>query len=318
MGAYDDPFGSILIGSWLASILFGLVLNQTFQYFKMYPKDPLSRKGIVVCSLAFCSAALVADYANVYLPTITFWGNTERVQKQYWPVPMYVTMNTCVGVIVNGFLIHRFYSISKNIVVCIVLWVFVMMGFVGSVLVAITIQVFSAFSARDKAEMSALVWLISTATADIAIAGALIWKLRSMKTGFKGTQSLIRRLTIQAVQTGATTSVVSIVTLVSYMVKNESNVPTACCYLIGPLYLLTLFYNLNRRQHDIGPSGSGRATSDGNSGMRMDGIHVHRTALVTVEADPNVAHVQHTGYNPHSSLKDPDTESYSGKKAPEF
>ncbi|KAJ7826982.1 hypothetical protein B0H14DRAFT_3144733 [Mycena olivaceomarginata] len=317
MGVYDDPFGSILIGSWLASILAGLVLNQAYRYFAMYPKDPISRKAIVVCSMLFCGAALIADYANVYLPTVTFWGNTERVQKQYWPVPMYVTMNTCVGVIVNSFLIHRFYTLSKNIVICMVLSAFVILGFAGSIFVAVTIQMFSAFSARDKAEISALIWLISTAMADISIASALIWKLRTLKIGFKGTQSLVNRLIIQTVQTGSTTSVVSIVTLVSYIIKNDSNVPTACCYLIGPLYLLTLFYNLNLRQHDLNLSGSGRSTSEGNGingGMRMDGIHVHR---VTVEAVDPTRSVPQAGYN-NSSMKDPVTESYDGKKVPEF
>ncbi|KAJ7819437.1 hypothetical protein B0H14DRAFT_3473058 [Mycena olivaceomarginata] len=115
---------------------------------------------------------------------------------------------------------------------------------------------------------------------DISIASSLIWKLRMLKTGFKGTQSLINRLIIQTVQTGSTTSVVSIVTLVSYIIKNDSNVPTACCYLIGPLYLLTLFYNLNLRQHDPSPSRPGRSTSEGNGingGMRMDGIHESRS-----------------------------------------
>ncbi|KAJ6589697.1 hypothetical protein B0H19DRAFT_1058682 [Mycena capillaripes] len=343
MGVYDDPFGSILIGSWLASILAGLVFSQAYRYFAMYPKDPISRKAIVVCSMLFCGAALIADYANVYLPTVTFWDepptNTYTGQEtqnafrnrtqshQYWPVPMYVTMNTCVGVIVNSFLVHRFYTLSKNIVICMLLSAFIILGFAGSIFVAITIQMFSAFSARDKAEISALIWLISTAMADISIAAALIWKLRTLKTGFKGTQSLINRLVIQTIQTGSTTSVVSIVTLVSYIIKNDSNVPTACCFLIGPLYLLTLFYNLNIRQHDLSLSGSGRSTSDGNGingGMRMDGIlrnliakrnaDIHR---VTVEAVDPTRSVPPAGYN-NSSIKDPETESYGGKKVPEF
>lgn len=82
---------SILIGSWLASILYGLVLIQLFRYFRMYPNDAPLRKGIVASSMLFCTAALVADYANVYLvsldlfnyscvvemfsqPTVSFWG----------------------------------------------------------------------------------------------------------------------------------------------------------------------------------------------------------------------------------------------------
>jgi hypothetical protein len=48
------------------------------------------------------SEAGVYDFADHFM--------AKNQPRQYWPVPMYVTMNTCVGVIVNGFLIHRFYS----------------------------------------------------------------------------------------------------------------------------------------------------------------------------------------------------------------
>ncbi|KAF8177282.1 hypothetical protein K438DRAFT_1770057 [Mycena galopus ATCC 62051] len=260
MGVYDDPFGSIVIGSWVASILFGAVLVESFRYFSRYPKDTIAKKTIVVSSLFFCSAALVADYANTYL---------------YWPVPMYVMMNTCAGVVVNSFLIRRFYTLSNNMVVSILLCLFLIVGIAGSILVAIMLHIFSAFSAlqRDKAKI------------------------------------MINRLILQTVQTGSTTSLVSIATLISYIIKNDSNVPTALYYLAGPLYLLTLFSNLNRRGHD-NISGSGRSTSEGHSAVRMDGIHVHRAAIVTVDPERSVA--QDTRY------KDPDTESYRGKKVPEL
>jgi hypothetical protein len=42
---------------------------------------------------------------------------------------------------------------------------------------------------RNKAQMAVLTWTISTAVADIGIAAALIWQLRSMKSTFRDTQS---------------------------------------------------------------------------------------------------------------------------------
>ncbi|KAJ7356970.1 hypothetical protein DFH08DRAFT_469958 [Mycena albidolilacea] len=314
MGTYDDPFGSILIGSWLTSMLYGLVVHQAFQYFQMYPNDRLSRKGLVLASIFFCTVGLVADFADVYLCTVTFWGNTDAVQYQYWPVPLFLTSNTFVGVLVNGFLIHRLYSLSRNLWISVVLFLIVLLGFAGSFMLAITLQQYRLYTARNKAQMAVLTWTISTAVADIGIAAVLIWQLRSMKSTFKDTQSLIKRLIIQAIRTGSTTSVISIITLISYVVKNDSNVETACHFLIGPLYVLTLLYNFNTRQHNQ-ISGSGRSNSEGTNtnAVRMDGIHVHRTALVTVDA-PNT---DHAGYN-DSSLKDAETESYGGNKVPDF
>ncbi|KAJ7877903.1 hypothetical protein B0H14DRAFT_3780686 [Mycena olivaceomarginata] len=299
MGAYDDRFGSILIGSWLSSMLYALVVTQAYQYFRLFPTDAMYRKGLVLSTLFFCTVALVADYANVYMPTVTFWGNAEKVNIQYWPVPLFVTTSTFVEVLVNSFLIHRFYSLSKNLCTSIFLSLLMILGFAGSFMVAITLQQFSLYTSRDKAKTAALVWTVSTALTDIGIAGALIWQLLSMKSSFKETQSRIRRLIIQTVQTGCTTSVVSIITLVSYLIKNDSNIPTACNFVIAPLYALTLLSNFNLRQRADPVSGSGRSTSEGNT-VRMDGIHVHRTAVVTVDA--NQTGTEHQQY--HNSSKD--------------
>ncbi|KAJ7839677.1 hypothetical protein B0H14DRAFT_3458530 [Mycena olivaceomarginata] len=83
---------------------------------------------------------------------------------------------------------------------------------------------------------------------------------------------LIKRLVVGAVQTGSTTSfytaryeLAAVATMVSYYIldegTNDSNIPThsipgpggtvsmAIYYLIGPLYMLTLLYNLNLRQY---------------------------------------------------------------------
>ncbi|KAJ7689406.1 hypothetical protein B0H17DRAFT_1202299 [Mycena rosella] len=150
----------------------------------------------------------------------------------------------------------------------------------------VTIQIFADFSARNEAKMAVLIWTISMAAAHICIAAVFIWKLRRTKSAFKGTKSLIQGLTIQTIQTGSAANVVSIVTFLSYIIKNDSNVITACCYLIGPLYYLSAL--LYSRQYDA-ISGTGRSTPEGNNVnaiAEVDGIHkghLPRTATVTVD-----------------------------------
>ncbi|KAJ7305592.1 hypothetical protein DFH08DRAFT_976162 [Mycena albidolilacea] len=307
MAAYDDPFGSMLIGSWLSSILYGLVVTQAFQYFLLYPTDVIYRKILVLSTVFFRTVALVADYANTHPASqrLRFGrtGNPEKVQIQYWPVPLFVTASTFVGVLVSSFLIHRF-SLSKNLWISILMSLLLITGFAGSFMVAITLREFSFYTSRDKAKTAALVWTISTAATDIGIAGALIWQLFSMKSccSLKDTESLIKRLIIQTVQTGSTTGAVSIITLVSDLLDNDSN---ACNFLIAPLYALTLLSNFNLRQCDT-ISGSGRSASEGNAG-RIYGIHL------TVDAD--LTGREHLKYH-NSSIKD--TKPYGGQNVPDF
>ncbi|KAJ7108213.1 hypothetical protein C8R44DRAFT_986784 [Mycena epipterygia] len=131
----------------------------------MYPKDGLARKGLVLICVIFCTVALIADCANVFLSTVTYWGDVVRTQKQYWPSPLFVTTNTFIGVLVNSYLIQRFYNLSKNLWISAILFLFVVLGFVGSIMVAIALVAFSDYSSRNKLKLSALIWIISTAAA---------------------------------------------------------------------------------------------------------------------------------------------------------
>ncbi|KAJ7851403.1 hypothetical protein B0H14DRAFT_3661281, partial [Mycena olivaceomarginata] len=342
----------VLIGSWMAALLYGLVINQTFQYFKMYPEDTRLRKAIVLLGLFISSVELAGEFADVYLPTVTYWGNTVAIQKQYWPAPVYVISNSFTGAIVNTVLIHRFYSLSRNLWVSLVCGVFVLVGIAGSLVVGMTLHIFSAYSASNKAKVSALIWLIATATggkwqptlsseyhgftegtriSDISIAAALhAFSLLSFLLILKATRHrrLIQRLVIGAIQTGSTTSTVAILTLVTFLINEGSNVPTGFHFLIGPLYMLTLLYNFNLRQHDA-VSGSSRSRermgpdTDGNH-MSMDRIQVHRTEIVTVRIDaPDTdtpRSVETVSYGEERMKNDPDVESLGTKKVrvPDF
>ncbi|KAF8187921.1 hypothetical protein K438DRAFT_1972615 [Mycena galopus ATCC 62051] len=288
MDAYDDRIGSILIGTWLASILYGIVLSQMFEYIRLYPKDAPDRKGIVLICVFFTLVAVTAEYADVYLLAVTYWGNIEALQQQYWCVAVFASINSVVAAIVQAYLVRQFYLISKNMRLSLILAVFVIVGFAGSLMVSILLEVHSEYSARNKAKVAAQIWLIATASADISIAMALIWKLHTMKSSYNGTQSLIKRLIIGAVRTGSATSIVAVMTLLLYIVNEESNVPTAFHFLSGPLYMLTLLYNVNLRRHEAVIS-TGRSKENPSNHTCLDGIQVHRTSVVTTDRipDPN-------------------------------
>ncbi|KAF8215448.1 hypothetical protein K438DRAFT_1749484 [Mycena galopus ATCC 62051] len=84
-------------------------------------------------------------------------------------------------------------------------------------------------------------------------------KLCTRKSPFQATNSLIHYLIIGAIQTSSTTSIVALVMLIStYTIKHSSTVSTALFYAIGPVYVLTLIYNLNLRPYDdVGASETG-------------------------------------------------------------
>ncbi|KAJ7149201.1 hypothetical protein C8R43DRAFT_1007463 [Mycena crocata] len=286
MGAFDDPFGTILIGTWLASLLYGIAVAQAVRYFKAFPNDSLARKGLVYASLLFCLVALVGDYADVYLPTVTFWGNLEAIQTQS---PLYVTANSFVGTIVNSYLIYRFYSLSKSLWMTLILGLLTLLALSGALLVAIMLTIFSHYSERSKGTTPTLIWIIASAAADVSIATALIWRLQGMKTTFKETNTLIHRIMLRSIQSGATTSVATLLIIVTYLRKKDSNLPTLFCFQLGPLYVLTLLYNFNlRQQHNDGTIITASETRGNN--IMMDGIRecINEERSMQMKQDPDL------------------------------
>ncbi|KAF8210024.1 hypothetical protein K438DRAFT_1753629 [Mycena galopus ATCC 62051] len=176
-------------------------------------------------------------------------------------------------------------------------------------------------SPREKSATAALIWTVGMA--DILIAAALIWKLCTMQSPFKATnssmgnsasrvisQSIIPRLIIGAIQTGATTSTLAVAMMVSsYIGKDSSNAPTAFHYLTGPLYVLTLLYNLNLQRDNEGP-----AYPTPTHDFCVDGSHLDCTEMVLT--DPVGSGGDTSKSFPTTVAKDTDVESHATLPSP--
>ncbi|KAF8195223.1 hypothetical protein K438DRAFT_1934373, partial [Mycena galopus ATCC 62051] len=291
MAEYDELLGYVLISSWFAAILYGVAICKAWEYVAHPSRANLGfRKALLLCCMVSCSVGMVGQFAGAYIPTVTFWGNTDAIQRWYWPGPVYLLCTCCTGIMVNGFLIHRLYRLTRSMCLALFLGCWVVTGLAGSILISVIIMTAKGDSPKTHAATSALVWTVGTAGADISIAIALIWKLCTVpvQSPVKTTNSLISRLIIAAIQTGTATSTVAIAILVSYyIVKDGSNAPTAFFYLIDPLYVLTLLYNLNLRpQGDTSTSEPTGHSTDHSLTVEfcMDAIHVHRSTVLSMDS----------------------------------
>ncbi|KAK0203558.1 hypothetical protein DFS33DRAFT_1383804 [Desarmillaria ectypa] len=306
MGAYDDPLGSILIGTWVSSLLFMLIIQETIKYYRSFKRDSLVLKTFVGVAITVDAVSLIADYADVYLYTITHWGKVdlallsgsqliiiqgdkEFIQNQYWPVTLYLSTTAVTAFLVQCFLVNRYWILTRNVVVASILVLLVIVAFGGSLSTAIMLTIYNAYADRHHAKIPVTLWLTSTAVTDIAIAAVLIWQLYNMKTSFKSTEGLIQRLMRSAMQTGSTTSVVAVLVLITYLVNNESNIETGFAFILGRLYILTLLYNLNvrkvsKKSNAASSDREHRAERANNPTFTFDGIHVQHTAVVHMDS----------------------------------
>ncbi|KAF9023274.1 hypothetical protein BDZ89DRAFT_1162836 [Hymenopellis radicata] len=286
MSLYDDPLGSILIGSWISSMLFMLIITKTITYYTSFKSDALRLKLFVAFAVTVDTLSLIGDYADVYLYTVSHWGDQVFLRSQYWPFALYLTTTGVTGLLSQSFLVNRYYALTKNWLVCVFLAICIIVSFGGSVAMVFILVRFNEYSERFMIKTPASLWLTTTAVTDILISLLLIWQLYKMKTSFKTTEHLIHRLMHTSMQTGTTTSVLALSILIFYLVNNTSNIATGLCFILSRVYVLTLLFNLTLRKipKKEGTSSTDRGDSRCHIGPSIaDGIHVQRTAVVHIE-----------------------------------
>lgn len=67
---------TILLGTWVCSMLFALVTKEAWFYFKNFTQDSWVLKGLVIVTLCSDTVSLTADYADVYLVRILDPGHS--------------------------------------------------------------------------------------------------------------------------------------------------------------------------------------------------------------------------------------------------
>ncbi|KAK7030375.1 hypothetical protein VNI00_014119 [Paramarasmius palmivorus] len=299
IGLLDKTLGGLLGGTWANSYLFMIEIIMMYQYFSRYKTDHITLKLMVLGILAVDILGVLGDYACVYLYTVTHWGDKEYLSNQYWPIPVYVVTTGISAFVVQHYLIYRYWTVSRNWLISIFLVLESWTTMAGALSTAIIIVTKSSISERGAVLIPATIWLVATAVVDVNITAVLIFEFRNMKTVFKGTQTVLNRLTSLAVKTGTPAAVAATIALIIFLNDKSSNISVAFAFCLGRIYAITLLYNLNVRSYGKGSSDNNNSYPSnpdqsrhiplpmrGNHNeSRMDGIHVqvHKTAVVQMD-----------------------------------
>ncbi|KAJ6461780.1 hypothetical protein C8R45DRAFT_1108531 [Mycena sanguinolenta] len=252
----DAITGALLIGTWASS------LRQICQW----PNDNWKMKSYVAVTFAIDTTSAVVDYACVYLYTITHAGDLVYLTKQNLPVPLHVVSTITVALLVQSFLAFLYWRFTHNAIIVCFLYRLILVAFGGGLASALTVVLFPAFKDHSKVRISAAVWLVTQASADLIIAGALFRELMKAKSMFKGQRrvnNMLNRLVLHIIQTGTVTAIIAVLALIMFLIDNETNLPVGILYTSGRVYVISMLMNLKIR-----PSGRPQSwtTSGGQRG----------------------------------------------------
>ncbi|KAJ7305620.1 hypothetical protein DFH08DRAFT_944951 [Mycena albidolilacea] len=258
----DSITGAPLIGTWASSLLYTAELLQFVYYFRKFKDDDFKLKTLVTVVFVIDTVSALADYTFVYLCTITHAGDLAYLSKADWALPLYAICTGCVAVLFQSFLTFRYWRFTKNTIVVVSFSMLILVTFGGAFASGLEVMLFPTFKDREKVRVAGMVWVIAQVSADIIIAGALVYEFQKAKSKFSKDRRRIRntlnRLVVLTIQTGSATAVIASATLITFLINVETNisgshlpifsaVPTGIMYSLGRIYVLCMLLNLNIR-----------------------------------------------------------------------
>ncbi|KAJ7306308.1 hypothetical protein DFH08DRAFT_1088932 [Mycena albidolilacea] len=258
--ALDTITGALLIGTWANSFLYMAELMQARYYFRHFKHDDWKLKTFVSVAFLVDTVSTVGDYACVYLYTIKHAGDPVYLADQNWGIPLYLFTTAIIAILVQSFLVVRYWWFTRNILVALLNCFLIIVAFGGSMTVGVIIAMFPAFRERDKVKIPATIWLVTEAVADLSIAAAMLWELRKARPTLNESRSVLDRLVALTIRTGTASATLAVAALIAFLLRDDNNVSVGIAYTLGRVYVLSMLANLNVRK-------SGRSASVGTDEM---------------------------------------------------
>nr|GAT53810.1 predicted protein [Mycena chlorophos] len=263
--ALDNTIGSSFVGVVVAATLYGVSCVQTWFYFSRYgASDVWYIKTLVCVCLAFDTIHQALISHTVYFYAITNYNNPEALERLVWSILLEVLFNGLIGLLVQGFLTMRVWRLSnRNVCLTVVAGALVLAEFGCSPLPSNRTEHSLCHQHRihrnesmqlktwqDLGQLKPLSMTVNVlgAASDFVIAMILVYYLRRSRTGFKKSDTMIRKLIVFSVTTGLLVGVCAIASLVSILLWGQTLIYVAFYFSLGRLEFNTLLATLNARK----------------------------------------------------------------------
>ncbi|EIN12213.1 hypothetical protein PUNSTDRAFT_81418 [Punctularia strigosozonata HHB-11173 SS5] len=247
MGQFDSSLGAILIGTWVDCMLYMWEIAQIYHCFKHFPHDRRSLKATIWLLFLVDTVGTAAGNGTAYLYMITYWGDMPAISKQYWTFPTYCLATACSAIIVQFFLLYRFWNLSRNHFITGFMSLLGITALVGAIYTSFTLVKEPNLSQRARVVTPVTIWFASSAACDVLIAVSLVWQFQRVRSPSRSTKTMLSKLTGMAIRTGSITSLFALLVLGTFLHDPQGSIAVGINSCLGRIYALTMMYNLNTR-----------------------------------------------------------------------
>ncbi|KAF5340372.1 hypothetical protein D9611_007782 [Ephemerocybe angulata] len=258
---FDNTLGSLLLGGMTAMGLWGVTCVQTYTYFTRPKKDRAFLQIMVAFLLALDTFDSALNIHILYHYMVSNYLNPVALMIPVWSVLIHVFLTALSNFIIRTMFAQRIYRLKEAYFLRLGLYLTI--GYLAHMTwnadlpfplqVTGTIITIKAFQLKTYLELDSLSNLMYITFAfgtgsDLSVALALCWLLRTSRTGFRKTDSMIKVLMLYTVNTGLIVALDAAAGMLTYIFMPNNFIFLGFYLLLSKLYLNSYLATLNARQ----------------------------------------------------------------------
>ncbi|KZT18209.1 hypothetical protein NEOLEDRAFT_1184483 [Neolentinus lepideus HHB14362 ss-1] len=238
----------MFMGAVVNVFLYGIMVAQCYTYFVLYKTDRYWIRSIVCALLFIDTLSCIFDILMVYDYMVINFANPAAIEVLNIAIAPYPVLTGITACIVQFFFSWRIQTITKAKFLSVIIYILAVVQMLGALGTSIGGVIVHQFVLLERVKSVSLIWLFGSVATDALITIALVWYLRSNRTGFAATDDLVTKIMRSTVQTGALTTTFAIATAVAYLVSDATTMHLAFGVPLSKLYTNSLVSSLNSRQ----------------------------------------------------------------------
>ncbi|TBU25200.1 hypothetical protein BD311DRAFT_765070 [Dichomitus squalens] len=247
-------YGAILIGSMFGFILYGLILHQSYRYFRIYTTDPLYIRLMVILVLLLETTHVAVTAHICFSHLVSAYFNPLSLLVGGWSLDILPFLSSITIIVSQIFSIRRVSLIGP--MQSFLAWVvsLLLLGELGFGLAA-SIKAFIFVDVRvlKTATYLSAAGLGMVCVADTVLTVALVLAIRKSRVGYDrrktgDSESIFDLVQLYLINTGALTDVIDWIAFICAVARPTYLLLAALTIVASRLYGTTLLSVLNSRQ----------------------------------------------------------------------
>ncbi|TFK84793.1 hypothetical protein K466DRAFT_588629 [Polyporus arcularius HHB13444] len=276
----QNTFGAFLICTCLGCTLFGLTSHQTYRYFRLYPTDKRGMKLLIGLILCLDMLHTITNVHACYHYLITNYFNPCALNEGVWSIRLGIVEGGVMILVAHCFYARRLYLLGGRSLIPVVVIGFLLLAEIGFSITA-TAETFIQVVFSKFIPYMWQIWgvLLAAVCVDVVATSVLTHYLRKSRTGFKKTDSMVDILMVYAVNTGLSTSVLTIAAFISSILSRDTLIWAAITIVATKMYANSLLAVVNSRRSILDRGLEGFET--GSFGLKIVSAQRHSLGQIS-------------------------------------